>query len=156
MFWIADSNKSALLGGFRWNSSLTAVSTPAFLRKTALWIAVNPSSITFSRGAGGGCNPQYRFLGTWKYTIHWVVLRQFKNKKNILKNREGAIRDTHNETTCKYACAERREIGGEKRSIYFIYQMYIPPSACSINNKYRSYSIFVLCFTLFLLSRQII
>lgn len=64
MFLIADSNRSALLGGFKRKSSSTGVSTPAFLRKIALWIAFNPSSTTSSRGAGGGCKPQYRFRGT--------------------------------------------------------------------------------------------
>lgn len=74
MFSMADSNRSALLGGFWRNSSSTTVSKPAFLRKLALWITVNPSSITFSRRVGGGCKPQYRFLGTWnipkKFNIH--------------------------------------------------------------------------------------
>jgi hypothetical protein len=64
MFLIADSNKSALLGGFKRKSSSIKVSTPAFLRKVALWIAINPSSTTSSTGLGGGCKPQYRFLGT--------------------------------------------------------------------------------------------
>lgn len=76
MFLIADSNKSDLFGGFRKRSLSTIVSTPAFLRKDALWIVIKPSSTTSSRGAGGGCKPQYRFLGTYKsqfeplYHIH--------------------------------------------------------------------------------------
>ena len=63
---IADSNRSALFGGFRKSSLSTIVSTPAFLRNEALWIIIKPSSTTSSSGAGGGCNPQYRFLGTYK------------------------------------------------------------------------------------------
>jgi len=76
MFLIADFNKSALLAGLRKRSLSTIVSTPAFLRKEALWIVIKPSSITSSRGAGGGCKPQYLFLGTYKsqfehlYHIH--------------------------------------------------------------------------------------
>lgn len=70
-FFIADSSKSALLGGFDRKSLSIGVSTPAFLRKIALWIAINPSSITSSMGAGGGCKPQYRFLGTWKTNQTW-------------------------------------------------------------------------------------
>ena len=66
MFLIADSSNSALVGGLDKKCSSTTVSTPAFLRKIALWIANNPSSTTSSRGTGGGCKPQYRFRGTWK------------------------------------------------------------------------------------------
>jgi len=64
MFLIAESSKSALLGGSEKNSSSTGVSIPAFLRKLALWMAISPLSTTSSKGAGGGCSPQYLFLGT--------------------------------------------------------------------------------------------
>lgn len=60
----ADSKRSALFGGFKRNSLSTEVETPAFFKNAALWIANRPSSTTSSTCTGGGCKPQYLFLGT--------------------------------------------------------------------------------------------
>lgn len=91
MFLIADSSKLDLVGGFNTKSSSTAVSTPAFLRKIALWIANKPSSTTSSRGAGGGCKPQYRFLGTWKGGFKIMTACKCQAYKSRYKDQKNSI-----------------------------------------------------------------
>jgi len=81
IFLKAKSNSSALLGGFKRKRLSTSVSTPAFFKKIALWIANNPSSTTSSMCAGGGCKPQYRVLGTYELRVTKCLIFNIKRKK---------------------------------------------------------------------------